>query len=221
MTTVYLPPDSAVKGVADEILLRVREDLSRFGLPGEVIAAVVSKEISIRKAVLGGIVGGVTDFINLLSGDEISLYDYPRPQFDSFNLIMKEAVVVSGERNSKIGPEWALKMVNPDEHNREHHLDYYFKHINRDASYTVPLGKHRIVMIDGKWDSDPIDTLAEAFAYKLADHHIPGGAAVSDDAVQFTSGSPNGVGFDPAELDELKGRWRPRDWSSSAYTTRR
>ena len=83
-------------------------------------------------------------------------------------------------------------MISPDRENRDGSLNHYFRHICREPSYSVRLDDHEVIMINGKWDDDPIDTRWEAFKYLLGYY----GEATEN----FHSGSPDSVGFNSVDL---------------------
>ena len=130
---------------------------------------------------------------------DIGVYEHsvysPAPQFSSSNLIAEEATCITPLANRVISSERALQMIKPDEENRAHNLDFYFKYINPESSYTVKLDGHRIVMIDGKWDDGVTGTLGTI----AAKWGFAGEASRN-----LVSGSPNSVGFDIKEIDRLR-----------------
>jgi len=93
-------------------------------------------------------------------------------------------------------PEGAAKAVriDPAMRNRSH---YYFRRINPSDSYVVPLGAHRVVMLDTRWDDGITDDVSEAALTKLG--------FGSEGQENFQSGSPDSVGIQPRELDVVRG----------------
>lgn len=117
-------------------------------------------------------------------------------QYSSMNLTKNEAEIVTKDLlgiKSMISADRAIGMIRPDRENHGGNLNHYFRNINRDASYTLQLGDHQLVMIDGKWDDGTIEGTWDAISYYLG---FKGEA--SDN---FTGGSPDSVGFNGEEMN--------------------
>lgn len=82
-----------------------------------------------------------------------------------------------------IGPEASFAQVEVD---RE--VAYYLRHVNPERSYIVPLGPHRIVMIDSAWDVGVPDGTWDAFT-------VASGFDDNPDKRTFVGGAPNSRGF--------------------------
>lgn len=74
---------------------------------------------------------------------------------------------------------------------------YYFRRINPTRSYVVPLGAHRIVMLDTRWDEGITSTVTDAALTELG--------FGTESQENFVGGSPDSVGAKPRELDLLRG----------------
>lgn len=144
-------------------------------------------------AIIELISGPIRLLSTIFGGPSNSNYDLP-PRNDALNLTKEEAVALTGNRvvSSKRG----AIMVHPDANNEHGYLDHYFKYINKEPSYVVNLDDHRIVMIDGKWDKDPIDTFVDGIR-KFA-------GSLNENERYFADGSPNSVGFFETEIEQLK-----------------
>ncbi len=119
-------------------------------------------------------------------------------QFGSMNITRDEAKILSEHHlgiKEMISSDTAVEMIKPDRENRDGNLNYYFNAINRDASYEVKLGRHSIIMIDGKWDAGTIEGTWDAIVYFL------GFKGEAED--NFADGSPDSVGFNGAELSMI------------------
>lgn len=99
----------------------------------------------------------------------------------------------------RLRPEAAARQVAVSRAMREG-THYYFRRINPTRSYVVPLGAHRLVMLDTRWDEGVVDTLPGALATKLG--------FGSESEENFLSGSPDSVGARPDELEMLRGALR-------------
>ena len=116
-------------------------------------------------------------------------------QFGSMNITKDEARILTEQHlgiTEMVSSDTAIDMIKPDRENRDGNLDHYFKSINRDASYEVQLGNHRLIMIDGKWDGGTIEGTWDAIVYYL------GFKGEAED--NFADGSPDSVGFNSTEL---------------------
>ena len=107
--------------------------------------------------------------------------------FKSHNLTEAEAKRIQGGKKRKVGKDGALKMVAIDKHN-----PVYFRRMVNDASYIVRLGKHRIVMIDSRWDAGMLTGTWDAIKTKA-------GFGSSDER-NFAAGNPNSAGFTAGDV---------------------
>ena len=120
-------------------------------------------------------------------------------QFASMNLTKDEATLLTKELlgiRSMVSTDRAYEMVKPDRNNLGRNLDHYFKNICRNNSYSIMLGEHEVIMIDGKWDDEPIDSNWETFKYALG---VKGEATDN-----FADSSPDSVGFADDELNIVR-----------------
>lgn len=116
-------------------------------------------------------------------------------QYSQYNLTKDEARILTKEFfqiTEMLSVESGFKMIRPDADNAGGNLNHYFRRINRSTSYMVPLGKHSLVMIDGRWDDGVIDSTGDAIWYWLGGK----GEASSN----FAGGSPDSVGFRDTDL---------------------
>lgn len=120
-------------------------------------------------------------------------------QFSSMNLNKEEAKLLTEHHlklaDGKVSVDRAAEMTTPDRENRGGSLNYYFRHINRDSSYVINLGVHRIVMIDGKWDAEPIEGYRDAIEYLLG--------CKGEATDNFADSSPDSVGVSTAEVEMI------------------
>lgn len=120
-----------------------------------------------------------------------------------FNLIQAEALRVIGVKSGSkyyapaLRPKAAARSVLVDSR-MARGTHPYFRRVNRDRSYVIKLGSHRIVMFDTRWD-DGIGTgvLEAAVAQKLKGFS-------DEEMVHFFAGSPDSVGILPGELALLR-----------------
>ncbi len=117
-------------------------------------------------------------------------------QFGSFNITKDEAREVTKgllKITEMVSSDTAVEMIKPDRENRGGHLNHYFRHFSKAGSYTVNLGNHRLIMIDGKWDDGTIEGTWDAIKYFLGFK----GEATDN----FAAGSPDSVGFTGQEFN--------------------
>lgn len=117
-------------------------------------------------------------------------------QFGSVNLTRDEAKVITEDLlniRGMISTDRAIDMIRPDRENQQGTLNYYFRYICSSSSYTVPLGDHRIVMIDGKWDDGTIESTWDGIK-----HYLGFSGEATDN---FADGSPDSVGFNSQDSD--------------------
>ena len=116
-----------------------------------------------------------------------------------FNLLKDEAVRIMGLKDgdeyvvANLRPEGAAKAIILHRQMKDGR-HYYFRHLNRDRSYIIALGAHRIAMLDTKWD----DGIGEGVIAALVGTQLGG---LGDEALKnFFSGSPDSVGITQEEL---------------------
>ncbi len=165
------------------------------GIPGPVDNLIIGAAGAVVGTVWDGLVSGVKLIGSIFGADE-DTWAIDLDQFDSFNLEKREAEALMGSKEQTITAAEARAMVTPDERNAKGNLDYYVKYINPRFSYNVQLGKHQLVMIDGKWDIDVKAYMAGALLAKAS--------AGSETAQDFVSGSPDSFGFTKKENDMMK-----------------
>jgi hypothetical protein len=124
--------------------------------------------------------------------DVTGWFDFDQKQYCGANLKPVEAELFS----KSIGEGRALEMITPDLENKNHCLNYYLKHINRSLSYEIMFGNNRVIMIDGKWDSDYPKDKKGAISIKAG--------TASNELMQFASGTPNSIGFTDNEISMVK-----------------
>jgi hypothetical protein len=116
-------------------------------------------------------------------------------QYQQFNLNKQEAAALTAglyNITGMISDETAYNMIRPDRENAKGNLNHYFRKICRETSYLVQLGTHSLVMIDGRWDSGPLEDNWDAFWYWAG--------AKGEDTSHFVSSAPDSVGFRPIDL---------------------
>lgn len=116
-------------------------------------------------------------------------------QYGAMNITKEEAKILTEHHlgiKSMVSSDTAVDMIKPDRENRSGNLNHYFRSINRDSSYVVQLGKHHLIMVDGKWDAGTIEGTWDAIKYFL------GFKGEAED--NFADGSPDSVGFTGTEL---------------------
>jgi hypothetical protein len=119
-------------------------------------------------------------------------------QFGSYNITHDEAKVLTEDLlgiKSMVSSDTSIDMITPDRDNHGGSLNHYFRNICRERSYTVQLGDHKVIMIDGKWDDGTIEGTWDAISYYL------GFKGESTD--NFVDGSPDSVGFNGSEFDMI------------------
>jgi hypothetical protein len=92
-------------------------------------------------------------------------------------------------------PEAAAPAVQPDPAMQDG-THYYFRRLNPKRSYVVPLGAHRLVMLDTRWDEGINDEVSEALLTKL------GFGSESDE--NFVAVNPDSLGVTPDEVELLR-----------------
>jgi predicted MPP superfamily phosphohydrolase len=124
-----------------------------------------------------------------------------------FNLLRAEALKVIGKKSDgeytapAIRPRAAAAAVMVDV-GMARGTHPYFRRINRDRSYVVSLGGHRIVMLDTRWDDGIGTGVIEAVVARKF------GALASEGTRHFFAGSPDSVGISRSELDLVRGALR-------------
>jgi 3',5'-cyclic AMP phosphodiesterase CpdA len=84
--------------------------------------------------------------------------------------------------------------VDADMRERRH---YYFRRINRDPSYPVALGPHRLVMLDTRWDAGLTDNVSTAVAAKKL--------GIGPESLRhLVGGNPDSEGVGKEDLDLVK-----------------
>ncbi|MBC6491537.1 metallophosphoesterase [Flavihumibacter stibioxidans] len=138
----------------------------------------------------------VDPYYPLFTIDIPAASDKTMEQYSSMNLTKSEADITTrqhlGLPGAKVDRDQAYAMIAPDRDNNKGNLDHYFRHICRETSYTVELGEHQVIMIDGKWDAEPLESDTDVILYKLGRK----GEATDN----FASGSPDAEGFNGQEL---------------------
>ena len=120
------------------------------------------------------------------------LPDHELKNFNPHNLTRADASAVQGGKPTLSSGD-ALEMVKPQD------PTYFFVRLCRgdvglgEASYTIKLGSHRIVMIDSKYDTGVLESSWDAFMLEVF-----GG---DEQQRSFADGSPNQVGFTARHLD--------------------
>jgi hypothetical protein len=121
--------------------------------------------------------------------------------YESHNLTQHEAIALDNggrppqpfgipvELKPSLRADEAAEMVEVDKANLA-----YFDYVNDSSNYLISLGKHRIAMLNTKYDVGIVDTEGEGLA------HFFGYSDEDED--QFTTGSPNSVGI---TQDDAKG----------------
>jgi hypothetical protein len=118
--------------------------------------------------------------------------DKSPPLFVPHNLTQDEARALQGGHKPSLSPEEALPMVAIEE------PSYYRKRINSEKSYIIPLGSHRIVMLDSNWDLGIPSSADDWALIKLGLDYLWGG--LDEDTRRSGAGSPNSKGFDHYDL---------------------
>lgn len=119
-------------------------------------------------------------------------------QFGSLNITHDEAKILTKELlhiTGMVSTDTSIDMIKPDRENRGGNLNHYFRSICREPSYVVPLGDHKIIMIDGKWDDGTIEGTWDAIKYYLG--------LKGESTDNFADGSPDSVGFNSAEFSMI------------------
>lgn len=95
----------------------------------------------------------------------------------------------------KLRPEDAAAQasINKSMADRSH---YYFRRINKDGSYMIRLGAHRVVMLDTRYDEGVVGTVADAVITKLG--------FGTESQENFVGGSPDSVGPEPEQLTYVR-----------------
>jgi hypothetical protein len=131
-------------------------------------------------------------------------------QFEGLNITRGEALRLVGPPlgNGDIygipvfRPEAAALSIKIDPAIRDR-THYYFRRINRQPSYTVALGPHRLVMLDTRGDAGLTDSLVETIAAKLgygpeSRRHLVGGnpdsEGVDEDGIKYLQTALNEAG---------------------------
>lgn len=117
-------------------------------------------------------------------------------QYASMNLTKDEAGIITKDLlgiHGMISSDRAVDMIQPDRENYGGNLNHYFRNICREPSYAVRLGRHQIIMIDGKWDDGTIEGTWDAILYYLG--------LKGESTDNFAGGSPDSVGFNSTEFN--------------------
>jgi len=154
----------------------------------------------LKDVIVDGINKGKS-FFDRITGSEGNPIDMTRDvadQTSTFNLLTKEGMALLTRSQQELTGEEAREFIDPDEGNKNGNLDYYFRYLNAAPTYEVKLGKHSLIMIDGKWDKDTVGYLAEG---------IMGTIGIgSEEKIHFSQSTPESIGFVKSEIDLLKGR---------------
>lgn len=110
--------------------------------------------------------------------------------FYSLNLTMEEAKAIQGGENPCLDKDSAYAMVKVEAEKLE---AYHNRRIGNRASYILRLGKHRIVMLDSRWELGIVEGTFEEYI-KIA------AGRFNEDAKNWLSQHPNCVGFDDEHL---------------------
>ncbi|MCB9700906.1 MAG: metallophosphoesterase [Myxococcales bacterium] len=128
----------------------------------------------------------------LLFDIDVRLWPDPTVRnYSSHNLTEAEAKRIQGGKKLKVDQGGAVKMVEVDQRN-----PHYLQRMVRAPSYIVRLGKHRIVMIDSRWDAGVLTGTWDAIKTKA-------GFGSSDER-NFAAGHPNSEGFTPGDVALVK-----------------
>ena len=127
-----------------------------------------------------------------------------------FNLVRSEATILMGKKS---GGQYLIPALRPKEAAPAVLVDQgmargthsYFRRINRDRSYVIALGGHRIVMLDTRWDDGIVTGAVEAVTVKFFGELTPEGKQ------HFVGGSPDSVGVRASELGLVRQALREAD----------
>lgn len=124
-------------------------------------------------------------------------------QHKGFNLLQSEAKKIIGVKHGdeyvvpNLRPEAAARSVIPEERLRDG-THSYFRRVNRDRSYIIRLGPHRVVMLDTGWDEGIGTTITEAIVGKKLD-------GLGNEALKnFIAGSPDSIGVGEEGLAQVR-----------------
>lgn len=145
---------------------------------------------------------GLLGLIDPISALSLSLID-AQFQYSGLNVTRAEALKLIGLRG-KNQNEWFIPVLTPESAAKQvlvepsmlNESNYYFRHINRNRSYFVRMGQHRLLMLDTRQDKDITDTLTETVITKLG--------FGSESSEHFLDGSPDSTGVNTDELALLR-----------------
>lgn len=131
--------------------------------------------------------------------------------YASHNLTEQEAIAVQGGRIPKYGVtdlDGMMRMIVYAPNEAGNPYGFFEKYMSKERSYIVRLGKHRLVMLDTKFDDGvPGDANAALLINYLAEDKLGGdnyGMTVPQATRNLMNGSVASVGLSEAELGILK-----------------
>ncbi len=113
--------------------------------------------------------------------------------YAAHNLTLEESLALQGGHKEQLDSEAAYDMVRVD----PKALRYYHERINDKLSYTFQLGRHRVVMIDSRWELGIVEGTFRDYL-RLALNSF------DEDARNWLAQHPNCMGFEDNELQMVK-----------------
>ena len=122
-------------------------------------------------------------------------------EFYSHNIIESDAIALMGGTIPTYGVtdgDKVLRMLKYDINEATNAYGYFEKYFSSIRSYMVKLGKHRMVVLDTKYDNGIPDQADLAFLFNALIHGLP-----DDQKSLFEGGAPQQLGFAATELSLL------------------
>lgn len=167
--------------------------LSTVGLTLTNIVKSVLKKISLIGDIADDILGGL---LGLLGFGKAGVALFPTNHFGAYNLTEKEASMLEGGKRPKIDTKTSAKMIAVDR-DMARGTAFYFREFSRSGTYSIGLGKHRVVMTNTKYDSG---ILTDPIEGALAKYLGLGSASRK----KFVRGFVNSQGLNTGELQIVK-----------------
>lgn len=113
--------------------------------------------------------------------------------YAAYNLTEQEALALQGGQKERLDSTAAYEVVRVDPDS----LKYYHERINDKLSYIIQFGKHRVVMIDSRWEVGIVEgTFHDYLRFALRN--------LDEDARNWLAQHPNCLGFEDSELEMVR-----------------
>jgi 3',5'-cyclic AMP phosphodiesterase CpdA len=113
--------------------------------------------------------------------------------YGAHNLTEEEALALQGGQKERLDTKTAYEVIRVDPAS----LKYYHERINDKLSYLTEFGKHRVIMIDSRWEVGIVEgTFHDYLRFALR--------SFDEDARNWLAQHPNCLGFEDSELDLVR-----------------